>query len=175
MRATALALALLTGTAAAQPGATSPIEPARTLVPLTPAEWDQLDQGEITGSQHAGGTMVGFLLGFGLGQAVQGRWHSRGWKFAIAETITLGFFIGAAVRAEKCDCERGDVGPNGFAGLGAIAWMTVRMWEGFDALIAPGSYNDHIRTLRVRAGYGLYLAPPVSNDRGTVAGLGFTF
>lgn len=170
-----LVVAMSAGVVSAQPGVTPPGVPAPYAyrpAPLTAEEEAIVDEGEISDEARYGGMFVGFTLGFGLGQALQGRWHARGWIFTFGELLSVAGLIYATQVCKSCD--QGDAGPNGVA-FAAIAWSTFRIWGGLDALIAPSSYNEHVRQLRARAGYGMYLAPPQARDPGAIAGLRIGF
>src|SRR5690606_6489502 len=72
-------------------------------VQVTPDEQELLERGFISQGQHVGGGLAAMFIGFGVGQAVQGRWSDKGWIFTIGEGLAIaGLFYGVA-HAVGCD------------------------------------------------------------------------
>jgi len=175
--------------ATSEPAAPMPAEVAQPLDRQQPAVQLQLqlqltgeqqlllDQGEIPIGGWLTGGVLSTFLGFGVGQAIQGRYKSRGWMFTVGDSVaTTVILIGAA----RC------CGPAGnkeeYAVLGGLAVLVgLRIWQTIDAWIVPPAHNRRVRALRTRLGlappsYGLYLAPPQTPDgSGGVAGLAIQF
>jgi hypothetical protein len=62
--------------------------------PLTAAEQDLLNRGEISSAEHIGGGIAGAVIGLGIGQALQGRWAERGWLFTLGEGVSMVALFG---------------------------------------------------------------------------------
>lgn len=152
--------------------------------PLTAEDQEILARGEISDGEYLGGAALSFFIGFGAGQAVQGRWHDTGWIFSLGETASLVAIIGGAIQAADCfdmvNCHRGETP----LVLGLIGYVGFRLWGIGDALIGPSSHNSRVRELRMRMGYppngpgyyGLkpYLRPP-RDGNGGIAGISLSF
>lgn len=158
-------LLVLCGTAAAQPGPqTSPPygpPPGGYLVPvqLTPEEHDLLLQGEISDGAHIGGGVASLFFGFGIGQAIQGRWSDTGWIFTLGESASVAVFVAGMFRTfDDCvddlgndrDCDHSDGVPMMATGLVGLA--VFRVWEIVDAFSGPGEHNRKVRALKWRMG-----------------------
>jgi hypothetical protein len=159
-------LSLISGTAAAQPGQTSPAPPVyRPPAPrVTPDEYKMLVRGEITDNQRVGGGLLGTFVGLGTGHIAQGRWGERGWIFTVGEVVTYGILL-----AEMIDCWEisGDNSgcDEGWIVAGALGFAGFRIWEIVDVWAYPPDYNRRVRELRARVyGPAYYYgtpAPPV--------------
>lgn len=191
-------LAFVAAPASAQPGAEPPPDYPGTEDPvarpdpypqqqpeqprairMSHEERELLLQGEIDPGLHIAGGLVGMFVPFGAGSAIQGRWHSHGWKFTLGEGVSLGVMIAGFVRLAEDDSleDDGDVllvigGALGFAGF----WI----WEMIDNWVGPALHNERVRRLHYKYGiapgsvfYGAapYVAP--TGRGGAVAGLTF--
>ncbi len=87
------------------------------------------------------------MLGLGVGQAIQGRWKSRGWIFTFGELAAFGMIVAASAES---DLDENLVGALGVAGWGSL--LGLHVWEVADAIVVPGRYNRRVRDLRVKAG-----------------------
>jgi hypothetical protein len=173
------------------PGAGVPPPYQYAPVQLTPEEQKLLQRGEINIVQHAGGVALNWLVGFGIGQALQGRWSDTGWIFTVGEAGSLTLMIVGAVRAFSCSdfensCSNGDAGVLFFGGL--IGYVVFHIWSIVDAAIAPANHNRKVRDIRRRVGIPVmearrvvpYMAPVMApahggGGGGGVAGLTFRF
>lgn len=198
--ATLGAAALTSGRAAAQPGQTAPNQgqacsPCYLTLPagyaplpmITNDDLELLDKGEISGLRHFSGALSAFYLGFGSGQALQGRWAEKGWIFTVGETLSLGAMIAgtAMPRLEACAVSTPQQEGDAFdthchssmsrrgAWLmigGLIGFSVMRTWGFVDAIVGPYERNRRVRSLR--ALYGVAAAKPklapylVPADRG---------
>jgi len=190
---TAIAIAVMilgAQVAAAQPSMTQPGAPPVCCVPapyayqpaLSPEDQELLAQGEISDGQHVGGGLVALMFGFGVGQAVQGRWHDTGWIFTVGESASLvamfyGFIDGISKCADGCS-NRDDRGDVALVLGGAIAYTALHVWEVVDAFVMPPKHNQRVREIKARLGmptYALkpYVAPTATS--GGVAGVTLTF
>jgi hypothetical protein len=185
-------------TAYAQPGAAPPQPPPPPpnygvpppyqyqpgyAVQLTPEEHELLLDGEIPDGAQVGGGLAAIFIGFGVGQAVQGRWGERGWIFTLGETATVAMMIAGAVRiGDDCIDSTGckDDDTNGTALLvgGLLGYTAFRIWGVVDAFAGPSEHNRRVRALKyrlgipVRVGWKPYLNS--THDR-TTAGLTLSF
>jgi len=155
-------------------------------VPLTAEEQELLARGEISDGQHLGGGLAAMFVGFGVGQAVQGRWSDTGWIFTLGEGLSFGAMMwGIGQAFEECgyydDC-RSDSGV-GLVIAGALGYSVFRIWGAVDAFTGPASHNRRVRELRMRTGHpgypGYYsVLPYVTAPRdgdGAVGGLTLRF
>jgi hypothetical protein len=156
-------------------------------VQLTPDEQSLLDRGFISEGQHIGGGVAALFLGFGTGQAVQGRWAEKGWIFTVGEaaSIVLMFYsVGKAISCDDGFDGYSNCGDNYFGlFMGSLLALSVfRVWETVDAFTAPPAHNRRVRQLRARLGMPVpmytkltpFLAPTRDRDGG-VAGVSLRF
>jgi hypothetical protein len=166
---------------------------------LTSEEWNLLDEGEIGQGRHFAGFLLSLSPGFGLGQAVQGRWSERGWIFTFGEAAGIALAVYGANYVEH-PCDTPDMEARGttahlsapspcgggldrdtlwmvYAGLGTYA--VLHLWEIVDSLSGPVEHNRQVRALRRRAGLSgqVVVAPFLvpSHEGGAMAGLSARF
>lgn len=185
------------GVAQAQPGAGAPPPPPPTPahqyqpgygypVGLTPEEHELLLDGEISQGAHIGGGLAALFIGFGSGQAIQGRWSDTGWIFTLGETASLVALIGGVVRTvDDCDtvdessCDHSDGPPLIVAGL--IGFTVFHIWEIVDAFSGPNEHNRRVRELKFRMGVPVQVGERFSpylnktRDGGATGGLQIRF
>ena len=180
-----LTVVLLVAIANAQPGMQQPPPPPHQIL-VTGEDAELLEIGEISDAQHVGGGIASLSLGLGIGQAIQGRWASDGWKFTLGETASGAAVVYGLVQVLK-DCPPGETrchsdGAWPLVG-GVLAFGVFRVWGTFDAFTAPPRHNARLHELRMRLGlpepqtvYGMtpYVVPTAHGD-GAVAGLGLRF
>ena len=205
MITTVLFVVLLEGAARAQPAPpppypVAPAPPAQAypppgLVPptryveLTAEQQKLLAEGEIPENKYIGGAIVGLFVGFGVGQAVQGRYGDTGWIFTVGEVASGAVLVTGMVRAfgdfDRCfdnsTCPRDHTAGVLLLG-GVIGLAAFRIWELVDVFNGPTKHNARVRALRLRLGippmYSRvqpYIAPSMSGDHATTAGLTFRF
>lgn len=200
---TIVVLALLASTASiahAQPGNGPPPPPVYAPPPpppplptyggypqqpvgLTADEQRILARGEIGPGEHFGGALLGFFVGFGSGQAVQGRWSDTGWIFTVGEAASIAaILIGVGDVFQDCiDYECSDNENGGLIAVGVIGIVGFRVWEIVDSIAGPASHNRRLREIQMRMGYpqpGYYSVAPFvapTHNGGGVAGLTFRF
>jgi hypothetical protein len=168
------------------PGATWQQENPRLQLQLSPDDQQLLARGEISDGEWVGGGVASVLLGYGVGQAIQGRWRERGWIFTLGDA-TIGtvaavgavYLLGCALDDASCS---GSAVPWLYAAI--VADAALRIWEVSDAFAVPPARNARLRRLRRELGlpqptsYGLapYVAPTRSVHGDTaVAGLQLSF
>ena len=166
------------------------VAPAYQYVPaqLTEDEQRLLAEGEISDNRYIGGALVSVFFGWGLGQAVQGRYRDTGWIFTVGEgASTVALFAGFVQTFGDCfDVERSCNNRSGETLLigGAIGLVVFRAWELIDVFTVPPRHNARVRELRLRLGmpppmYSKklqpYIVPTLSRDGGAVAGLTLRF
>jgi hypothetical protein len=198
-------LVMLAGSAIAQPGGYPPPQPYAPApgpyapqpyappaygyqpprVQITAEEAEILQRGPISDGAHIGGGLVALFFGFGVGQAVQGRWGDTGWIFTAGE-VGSGALMIYGMTQLFANCFEYDVEGNcdsnrGMTPLivGALALTGFRIWEVVDAFAGPASYNRRYKDIQFRVnGYapqwGLYLSPSMDR-RASVAGLSLSF
>jgi hypothetical protein len=155
---------------------------------LTLDEQYLLERGYISDGAHIGGGLISLFFGWGIGQAVQGRWSEKGYIFTLGEAASVGLIIWGAVGlgSESCfDCSQ----PNNHEGTygvmlagGVIGILVFRVWEVIDAFAGPADHNRRLTQLRMRLGMPVpaytKLTPYVVPSRdggGAVAGLSLRF
>lgn len=157
---------------------------------LTAEDHRLLLRGEISDGEYYGGAVTSVLFGFGMGQAVQGRWHDTGWIFTLGESVSAAVVVAGLARALGCfdggsndggsDCD--DRGAVNLMMAGAIGLTVFRVWELVDVFSVPPAHNRRVRSLRQRLGFAPtlrvsqvqpYLAPSV--DGGAMAGFAARF
>lgn len=212
MRKLALLVVLISSSAAAQPGADAPYPepppvqqppqpypppqpqpyqqppPAGYAVPvqLTPDQLELLQKGEISDGQHIGGAAASVFLGFGVGQAVQGRYGETGWIFTVGEIASItALFVGVGQALDDCFNTNESCNDNKGEGLiigGLVGLLVFRVWEVVDAFGGPPKHNRKVRELKMRLGmpvpmYTQRVVPYVNRtrDSGATAGLVFNF
>ena len=177
-------LVATTATHAQAPGMTMSFEPTRPA-PLSQEDRLILDEGEISDGQWGGGVLASVALGFGTGQAVQGRWHDTGWIFTLGETVSIVAFVVALPSAfsECFDCgpsHQHDQDRAADVLIGSlIVFAGLHIWEVGDAAIGPSVHNQRYREVRARHPelYTVmpYVVPTLSGGGGGVAGLTVRF
>lgn len=151
---------------------------------LTPEEHELLLRGEIDDSAQIGGAAVNLFVGFGLGQAIQGRWSDTGWIFTLGELGSMAVLMGAAIDAID-DCGNHDQCADTDENVGlmvgaALAFTVFRVWSVGDAIAGPSAHNRRVRDIKMRVGIPVRLGelrPYVrrSGDGGGTAGLSLHF
>ena len=192
--ASVVVVACTAGLARAQPGMTSPsvpppsaYHPGPRRVVLSSDEADLLERGEVGNAAWIGGGLAAMFIGFGVGQAIQGRWGEQGWIFTLGEPVAVTVMTVGAVEV-LADCtdrcaHTSDRGAWMLVG-GLLGFVGLRAWETLDAFVTPPADNLRLRELRQRLGlpaaqdaYRLrpYLAPARGSAGGGVAGVMLSF
>lgn len=151
---------------------------------LTPEEHDLLLRGEIEDGARFGGAAVNLFVGFGLGQAIQGRWSDTGWIFTLGEAASMTVMFASFIDAvddcgyeDNCD----DTDANVTLVIGSMLAFTVfRVWSVGDAISGPSAHNRRVRDIKMRVGIPVRLGelrPYVNRTRdgGGTAGLSLSF
>jgi hypothetical protein len=159
--------------------------PENVRLQLSAEDRELIEDGEISTGAHIAGGALAFFVGFGVGQAVEGRWGSRGWIFTVGDTASL-ILVGYGLGKGASDCATAAEGETcGGSGLGLIAggliaYSGFRLWETIDAFVAPIGHNRRVRGAKLRAGMNpMYSATPyvvpAQNGNGAVGGLSLRF
>jgi hypothetical protein len=162
---------------------------------LTVDEQWLLERGFISDGEHIGGGLAALFVGFGVGQAVQGRWSKKGWIFTFGELGSMVvMFYGMFSFIDRCAaadsdpyaddqaCEQAFGRGMGLMLGGALALSIFRVWETVDAFIAPQQHNRQLLDLRMRLGMPTpmysrvtpFVAPTRDGDGG-IAGVSMRF
>lgn len=153
---------------------------------ITADEVTILAKGEIEVGPHILGVASSYLIGFGSGQAIQGRWSDTGWIFTVGEVASVVAIIASIDQWADDDCAYydDDCDDDEVPGLliaGAVGWVAFRVWGMVDAVAGPISHNRKFRRVQQKVGGGYqyygampYLAPAAKGDGG-VAGVTFRF
>lgn len=146
--------------------------------PLDAEEQRALARGEYTIGERVGGAFAAGILGFGSGQALQGRWAEDGLLFTAGEpaALTVGIVGLVLCPDEGCSGISQVLAVTGFVGFAGL-----RMWGFFDSILVPGAHNKRMPNLRRRAGipeYASGVAPfvvPAARGDGATVGLTLRF
>jgi hypothetical protein len=184
MRAIIAWVLLASTVASAQPGPDDPPPPPPGAVPMpyayqpappTAEERALLERGEISSGARSGGGLLALFLGFGSGQAVQGRFAETGWIFLVGEGLSGAAFTKGVVDLIECTADRETTYNCDNARWvpwlvgGSIAFSVFRIWGVVDAFKGPERHNQRVRAVKARLGIPIYAAPYVapSHDRAT--------
>lgn len=121
---------------------------------------------EVSEMQQIAGPPTAFLFGFGLGHAVEGRWHERGWKFTVADTAATAMFVVGSVNME---CEQDCTAYGAAFATGLLALGVSRVWQTYDTVEGARAKN---RRLRRKAGLSI---APAQGGTGAVGGVSMRF
>lgn len=159
---------------AAQPGASPTPRPGpQHPVELTAEEHELLAEGEIDSTSHIGGAIIAYAFGFGIGQAVQGRYTDTGYIFTIGEAgSAAAFIVGIDPCVDEDSCT--------LLIVGAVSLVAFRIWEIVDAFAGPARHNRRVRAVRRKAGQQPLpdwsgVIAPTSDGQGLAAGLTWRF
>ena len=166
-------------------------QPQPVQVQLSVDEQWLLQRGYISPGEHIGGGVVSLFFGFGVGQAVQGRWSEKGYIFTVGEAASFGAILwGLQQVVTACDyhdpyyedyrCNQTKENRGATLLIGGLVAMSVfRIWEVVDAFTGPSDHNRRLSALRGRLGYrdGYALRPFVApaGDSGGIAGVSMRF
>ncbi len=149
---------------------------------LTADEMDTLTTGYITDGQFIGGGLASLFVGFGVGQAIEGRWHDTGWIFTLGEPVAFGVFLYGLAQTIGCidnNCSNGHNTGGATIVVGAVSLVGLRLWEVIDAFTGPGRQNARWIQLQQRMGnpVPIYARPFVAptSSGGAIAGLTLRF
>jgi hypothetical protein len=172
------------------PGAYLP-PPYQYRPPMSEEDAELLRAGYIQPERTLIGGVVAIFVGWGIGQAVEGRWHDTGWIFSLGETASVAAIIGGAIGILNCEgianatqtCSSGDATSGAFLIGGALALTGFRIWEVIDAFVGPSGHNERVHELRQHYGYRDYARtitpylsrPQASSGDGMTAGLALRF
>lgn len=160
------------------PGA--PVEPGKIpYASLSPDERKILYDGPISDGQYVAGGVVGTFLGFGIGQAIEGRYGDTGWIFTVGELGSTVLLVAGAVNClssvQGNTCTNG----GGEVVLGYLGILGFRIWEIVDVWAVPPGINRRYRDLRQRVAdpphASLGIIPLASVGVGVSPGLGLTY
>jgi hypothetical protein len=156
-------------------------------VQLSAEDAEIWNRGPINEGAHIGGGLVALFFGFGIGQAVQGRYGDTGWIFTVGELGSGALMIyGITQLIDDCfeydyECDDNDRGRGtGPLIVGALALTGFRIWEVVDAFAGPASHNRRYKNIQMRVqGYappqwGIYSARTMDRQA-TVTGLELRF
>ena len=131
------------------PPAQQPVQMQPRTVEMSFEERELILRGEIDPGLYVAGGLVGtFLVPFGVGQAIQGRWSDRGWIFAVGEGASIGLIIAGAVRFDESD------GGEGLLVAGILGLVGFRIWEMVDLWVGPALHNQRVRGVYRKYGIG---------------------
>lgn len=97
-----------------------------------------VEETELGYGRYLTGGVTSIVVGFGAGQAVQGRYAEKGWIFTLGETASVGMIAGGYLWLVP-SFEEGEspMGPAGLMLAGFTALVAFRTWGVIDAWSAP--------------------------------------
>lgn len=110
-------------------------------------------QGPISPERHVIGSVLSIVPGFGVGQAVQGRYFAKGLIFSAGELIGVTMAL-TGDRSHGLGLRMGPVST-----IGVIAFATFKVWEVIDAVLSPVHHNSDLRELEKRVATRWSLLP----------------
>lgn len=143
---------------------------------LSEKERSILQRGEITKGRYVIGGILGtWPLGFGIGQAIQGRYSDTGWIFTAGELGSLAVMVSGM--GDCLDGNRHSSCSGGTIVLGAVAFVGFKIWEIVDLWAVPPEHNRRYHELKSRLGEDQMTFQPtlVPLADGGVLGLRVTF
>ena len=115
----------------------------------------------ISQGRYIGGGVTGLFLGFGIGQAIQGRWKERGWIHTVLQAGIIGGFVfgGAFFLDESFSLEKYAL----YFVIGAFAFLGSKVWETIDTWMLPRSIkvissDQHSDFYEIQSLYSRYRA-----------------
>ena len=178
---------VVSGHALAEPNGTTSAtsrESAEQPQLLTDEEIDLLQEGEITEARLGSSVAANLFVGFGLGQAIQGRWGETGWIFTFGmgfSTVLLYSGLSDQIDCGSANaCQRDQIRRDrGLIYGGGIALAAFYVAGIVEAYVGAHIHNRDMRELRKRLGTPMHarIIPYVkkSPDGGGTAGLTFRF
>jgi hypothetical protein len=147
-------------------------QPPGALPALDDSDRAVLEQGEISVNQQTGGEVAAILLGFGVGQAIEGRWLELGWMFTVVDTGGAALETAGVLQVFSRGCNRACQNRGlEMAGGGFLVELGSRILQSWDAFTAPEAHNRRLRELRART--GLTHVVPYVTPTGVGLGVGF--
>jgi len=131
--------------------------PASTPAAPTPEASQMMSEGTYYGS-----VLIGGMLGFGSGHAVQNRWSDNGWKFSLLDLGGIGL-VSAGVPLKHCfpyswGCDeskpRQSTTQKVLMGTGFSILLGSRLWQIYDLSVAETA-PAHLSNGKSVAAYGL--------------------
>ena len=98
----------------------------------------------ISTGRYMGGGAASFILGWGLGHAIQGRYSERGWIFtAGGALVTLGSvgLLISTVNDKKSGSKTNLSVSSYFLAIATLVGSGLRVWELIDIWLLPSSYK----------------------------------
>ena len=144
---------------------------------LSPEDRAIYDRGAISNGHYITGGVLSSTVGFGIGQAVQGRYAERGWVFTLGEVGTLAMMIGGVGSCINSN----DNCASGFTLFlgGYLGFIGFRVWDAVDAWVVPAIRNSRYRRLkRKMADHDVDVsmaAYPIFTPQAVGAGVGVEF
>jgi hypothetical protein len=138
---------------------------------LTEEEADIVAHGEISVGKWITGGVLASTIGFGIGQAAQGRWRYTGWIFTVGEggaAVAVGY-AGIDMLLNSSHRGKDDFQPYVLMG-GLILFGGLKIWDGIDGWIGPPRHNKRYRELLERSGHKPGLLDRVKPFVGPVTG-----
>jgi hypothetical protein len=103
-----------------------------------------LERGLYDTREIVAGGLLGTVIGFGSGHAVQSRYRSTGWIYTVGEAGALGLIGGAAACSGSLGCVYS------LALSGSALFIGFRLAETIDVWVHPANHNRRYRKLKER-------------------------
>jgi hypothetical protein len=111
---------------------------------LTESDQRILDRGKYDTREIVAGGLLGTVIGFGSGHAIQSRYRRTGWIYTVGEIGSVGLTASAAA----CNGSWGCV--YGLALSGVTIFIGFRIAETIDVWVHPANHNRRYRKLKER-------------------------
>jgi hypothetical protein len=145
--------------------------PSVTPLVLDDDDRSVLEQGEISNGQTIVGGVAAILVGFGIGQSIEGRWLERGWMFTVVDTGAVALEAAGVIEVFSRGCNHACEN-RGLTMLGTAAAIELgsRILQTWDAFTGPEAHNRRVHELRART--GLTRIVPYVSPTGVGLGIG---
>jgi hypothetical protein len=176
---TLIVIGVFATSASALAGPPGEVAPTPSLQ-LRGDELQLLAEGEITTDQKVAAAITDVMVGFGVGQAIEGRWRDTGWELALGDAAFGTVFMAGLMAASLPDGPRchdpscqGQIHVNPAMIIGLVGLGLVRTGGAIDAVVGANDHNRRVRELRARVST---MSPYLTRSGdGAVAGIDLRF
>ncbi|MFK8139132.1 MAG: hypothetical protein AB8E15_12290 [Bdellovibrionales bacterium] len=137
---------------------------------LSPEDQSILMNGRIGPASWVTGPLASYLIGFGSGQAIQGRFNSDGLKFAVMDGVSVAVVLFTSVQCLESlgNCD----GSLGTITLAATVLAISRLWQLGDSVFSPIYYNKRFDYLKRLEEDSVAIVPYLDSSK-EIIGLNF--
>jgi hypothetical protein len=139
--------------------APSPSDPSKiSYNALTPEEREIINNGRVSDVQYVAGGIIGTVVGFGVGHAIEGRYMPLGLVFTVGEVASYALIIAGLVNCVDDAANYSFYSNNNSSTttcnhtaaltIGLVGFIGLRLWEIVDVWAAPPSINRRYDNLK---------------------------